>query len=496
MNQKQNTTLLSYIEANIPIIYINTFDFHAFDTMLSHINKDAGAEIYEFNQGLGCVDPTTKQPQSGSKYTAEEFLRFMFDNTSKQFIVLKDFHTQLQDSAIVSLIQSIALRTIYDENYQTTIFIVSTKLFIPPELEKFITIYEIPLPDKDDCIRIIKNFAKEVCINIVEPILFKLAMYLKGFTEFEIRHILTLAYQQSGTISETDLDFILSEKEQIIKKNGTVKVVNSHETLGDIGGLENLKEWLQKKAKILSKIDEAIKYGVAIPKGILIVGMPGCGKSLAAKATANVFNIPLLHFDIGNLLGKYLGESEHNLRQVLSLAEAISPTVLWVDEIEKAFAGIGSDGHEVTIRLFGSFLTWLQEKDSSVFVVATANDISYLPPEFLRKGRFDEIFFIDFPNLAEREQIIKLHLQKRNKLNSAIDIKRLATETDMYTGADIESVVLSAVETAFLADAKTITTEDILVAIKSTKAMSVSLKDKIEGLKKSLEKLDVKKASK
>lgn len=491
--EKQQTALLSYIEANLPIIYINTVDFHAFDSMLEEINTEIGAEIYEFNEGFGCVNFKTKQPLSGTKYTADVFLDMLFMNSGKQFIVLKDFHTQLRDSNTVSLLKSIALRIMHDDQYETTVFIVSAQQVIPPELEKFITVYEIPLPNTEECTRIIRQFAQDTGITVTENVQQKLARYLKGFSGFEIRQILTLAYQQSGELFETDLDFILAEKEQIIKKSGTLKLIHAQENFGDIGGLENLKEWLQRKAKILSDLEQATRYGVAIPKG---VGMPGCGKSLAAKATANVFDIPLLHFDIGNLLGKYLGESEENMRQVLRLAEAISPAVLWVDEIEKAFAGVGSDGHEVTIRLFGYFLTWLQEKDSSVFVVATANDLSHLPPELLRKGRFDEIFFVDFPNPTEREQIIKLHLQKRHKLHSGIDIQKLVTETDKYTGADIESVILAAIETSFLAGSSKLTTEGIVHEIKSTKAMAVSLGDKIKSLQESLKNLDVKKASK
>lgn len=494
--EKQQTALLSYIEANLPIIYINTVDFHAFDSMLEEINTEIGAEIYEFNEGFGCVNFKTKQPLSGKKYTADVFLDMLFMNSGKQFIVLKDFHTQLRDSNTVSLLKSIALRIMHDDQYETTVFIVSAQQVIPPELEKFITVYEIPLPNTEECTRIIRQFAQDTGIIVTENVQQKLARYLKGFSGFEIQQILTLAYQQSGELSETDLDFILAEKEQIIKKSGTLKLIHAQENFGDIGGLENLKEWLQRKAKILSDLEQATRYGVAIPKGVLVVGMPGCGKSLAAKATANVFNIPLLHFDIGNLLGKYLGESEENMRQVLRLAEAISPAVLWVDEIEKAFAGVGSDGHEVTIRLFGYFLTWLQEKDSSVFVVATANDLSHLPPELLRKGRFDEIFFVDFPTPTEREQIIKLHLQKRHKLHSGIDIQKLVTETDKYTGADIESVILAAIETSFLAGSSKLTTEGIVHEIKSTKAMAVSLGDKIKSLQESLKNLDVKKASK
>jgi SpoVK/Ycf46/Vps4 family AAA+-type ATPase len=249
---------------------------------------------------------------------------------------------------------------------------------------------------------------------------------------------------------------------------------------------------------VFKRLDEAIKYGVDIPKGIMIVGMPGCGKSLTAKATANLFDVPLLRLDVGKLMGKYVGESEENMRRAIKIAEAISPCVLWVDEIEKAFSGVGDSGgsHEVTTRLFGYFLTWMQEKENSVFVVATSNDISKLPPEFLRKGRFDEIFFVDFPNDEERRKIIELHLKKRKKWHKDIDTIKLLKKTKGYSGADIEAVIKETIEKGFLLAKKQITTDDILTEIKDTKPMSISLKDKIDSLSKSLKKIDVKKASK
>jgi len=221
------------------------------------------------------------------------------------------------------------------------------------------------------------------------------------------------------------------------------------------------------------------------------------GKSLTAKATARLFNVPLLRLDIGKLLGKYVGESEENMRRAIGMAEAVSPCVLWIDEIEKAFAGVGdSGGNEVTTRLFGYFLTWMQEKKSSVFVVATSNDISNLPPEFLRKGRFDEIFFVDFPNEEERKNIIELHLKKRKKWNKSIDTIKLLKETNGYSGADIEAVIKDTIEKAFINEWKEIRTDNILKELADTKPMSISLKDKIESLKITLDKLDVKNASK
>jgi SpoVK/Ycf46/Vps4 family AAA+-type ATPase len=320
---------------------------------------------------------------------------------------------------------------------------------------------------------------------------------LKGFSEFEITQILNLAYQNSGTIEAGDLSLIIEEKEQIIAKSGVLEILKLDDSIDDVGGLDRMKDWLRKKSQVLDGLNEAVKYGVDIPKGLMIVGMPGCGKSLTAKATAKLFGVPLIRLDVGKLLGKYVGESESNMRRAISIAEAISPCVLWVDEIEKAFSGIGQAGgsHEVTTRLFGFFLTWLQEKDNTVFVVATSNDISCLPPEFLRKGRFDEIFLVDFPNDDERKSIFEIHLKKRGKWSTDIDVVQLLEKTKGFSGADIESVVKNTIESAFLSGKKSVSTEDLIQEIKDTKPISKSLQEKIKDLRKSLELIDVKKAS-
>lgn len=485
--------LSSYIEALRPIIYIPTFDFYAFDEIITEISN--GAKIYEYNEGLGYVNFITKNQET--EYSLEDFLKLFSDTQSGDtFLVLKDVHNLLDNGRIISLLKSIAFKTMNKDNYNITVFMVSTKLVIPTELEKLITIYDAPLPNSDEIIDIIGDFSKSMEINIQDDLKKELALSLKGFSGFEIVQILNLAYQQSGGITKDDTKLILEEKEQIIKKSGMIEILNFKESIDDIGGLENLKSWLKVKSKIFNNLESAIEYGVETPKGVMIVGMPGCGKSLTAKATARLFNIPLLRLDIGKLLGKYVGESEENMRRAIKIAEAISPCVLWIDEIEKAFAGIGGDnGNEVTTRLFGYFLTWMQEKQSSVFVVATSNDISSLPPEFLRKGRFDEIFFVDFPNGEERKNIIELHLKRRNRWHKNIDTIKLLKETKGYSGADIEAVIRDTIEKGFINDFTEISTGEILKEIKETKPMSESLKDKIKHLKDALEKLDVKNAS-
>jgi len=493
MNNSINK-LSSYIEALRPIIYIQTFDFNAFDDLLSKIKGET--KIYEFNEGLGYVNFETKQAETA--YSIEEFLSLLVTGDKQSsFLVLKDMHHHLTNPKVLSLLKSIALKNIYDDDFYVTIFIISTKLVIPIELEKLITIYETPFPHQEEIIRIIKEFAEDIDIKIEENLIDELSLSLKGFSEFEIIQILNLAYQNSGSIEKKDTQLILMEKEQIIKKSGLLEILTYQENFNDIGGLENLKEWLSNKGKIFKRLEEAIKFGVETPKGIMIVGMPGCGKSLTAKATANLFGVPLLRLDVGKLLGKYVGESEDNMRRAINIAEAVSPCILWVDEIEKAFSGIGEGGgHEVTTRLFGYFLTWMQEKTSSVFVVATSNNISKLPPEFLRKGRFDEIFFVDFPTDEERRGIIELHLKKRGKWHKDIDSIKLLKETKGYSGADIEAVIKDTIEKSFINNSKQISTADILEEIKYTKPISESLKDKIEHLKKALSTIDVKKANK
>ena len=270
------------------------------------------------------------------------------------------------------------------------------------------------------------------------------------------------------------------------------------EGMDDIGGLERLKQWLRRKAKIFKNLEEAETFGVDVPKGVLIAGMPGCGKSLNAKAAAKLFEVPLLRLDMGRIMGKYVGESEANMRRAIALAEAISPCVLWIDELEKAFAGTGGSGGgaEVTTRLFGTFLTWLQEKDSLAFVVATANDITKLPPELLRKGRFDEIFYVALPKKAERKTIFTIHIRKRRSSDiETIDLDRLVTMTDGYSGADIEGVVKDSVEEAFTQGKKAITTDDVVRAIKDTHSLSEIMKDSIDKMAKIYEDRKFKNAS-
>ncbi len=496
MKRSTVNILASYVDALHPIIYINHFDFKVIDEAIATVG--AQVKCVEFNHALGLIDFKTKSPMR--ECDLEQFLKLTMDDGFDQdtFLILKDVHGELNDPRIIALLRQIAERNLYQDDYHTTIFILSEIKVIPPELGNYITVFDIPLPTMEEILRIIHTFIADMEITVSKDVISDIAISFKGLNELQIKQILNLAYQDGGCIDVEDKLLILKEKEQFIKKAGMLEIVNFVERIDDIGGLENLKDWLIRKAKIFANLDKAIKFGVDVPKGIMIVGMPGCGKSLTAKATAGLFQIPLVRLDIGRLLGKYVGESEENMRKALKLSEAISPCVLWIDEIEKAFAGVGGDGsgNDVTTRLFGQFLTWMQEKENTVFIVATANDISRIPPEFLRKGRFDELFFVDLPNGEERKKILDIHLKKRNRWNKGIDSIALIKETNGFNGADLEAVVKDCIEMAFIEDKELVTTDDLLTIVKDTKSISSTLKKKMDAIRETLKNIDIKPASK
>jgi ATP-dependent 26S proteasome regulatory subunit len=494
MRQTDSQKLASYVDALRPIIYINNFDFHAVDELIASVSKSF--TIYEYNDADRQVDFVTKAPKQ--KFSLGDLLAAVDTNEAKKvFLVLKDVHRHLENPEIIARLKSIAQKTMFNENFYVTIFLVCSELVLPSEIEKMITVFDIPLPTQIEIEEIIKDYAGAFQIPLDEDTLNELVVSFKGLSDFEIRQILNLAYQKSGMIDKNDKELVLKEKEQIIKKAGILEILSFNSNMDDVGGLQNLKKYLDDKSRIFNNLGEARKFGIDLPKGILIVGMPGCGKSLTAKATASQFNVPLLRLDIGKLMGKYVGESENNLRRAIKTAEAVAPCVLWIDELEKAFAGVGGTGggSDITTRLFGLFLTWLQEKESSVYVVATSNDISILPPEFLRKGRFDELFLVELPDAEERRKIFEIHLKKRGKLTKEVDVIKLLEDTKHFSGADIEAVVKETVEAAFISPDRSVTTEKLLDTIKSTKSISVTLKEKIEELNKKYEKYDFKKAN-
>lgn len=488
MNQKIISSFQKMIDVNSPIIYINDYDFVRIDELISKVigSKD----VIEWNPATGSTNFINKTSLADiplvdfllQKYTME--IPRSAPNPEDSFIVLKEIQDYIDDPKVKTLLALMSQRKLYDRKYERTIIIVSSVLKVPHEIEKYVSFLEVDLPDQEEIDKLIDQHIE---INNYDKAKFtsedreKLMPSLKGMSAFEIDRMLDMAMSSNGSLSAEDREMILVQKKQMVKKSGVLELIDTPESIDSIGGVEKLKEYLKKKSGVYAKLPEAIKFGVAIPKGVFLVGMPGCGKSLCAKATAATFNnVPLLKMDMGSMMGKYVGESEANLRKALRIAEAAAPCVLWIDEIEKAFSGVGGN-NDIMTRMFGYFLSWMQEKKSAVYVFATANNADKLPPELKRKGRFDEIFCVNLPNEKEREEIFKVHLKKKGQQIEKIGCNRLAKATEGFNGADIESVVNEAMELCFL-EKKELTTDIILKIAKETKSISKSCRNQIEDM--------------
>ncbi len=526
--------LLRYLKAFRPIIYIQNYDFQAVDEMIGSYGKIAMKErlcrIEEYSEAGGHINFNSKSARNlhERSKTLQDFLMKYDDgifNSDKNnyLLVLKEVHSLLPQSRVCSLLQAIAARTMKaadgndpSNKYQVQVVIVDSQLKIPPELEKLTTIIEMRPPTVEQIEKIIDNFianrknARHQDISIEPSFKVELKEALAGLSEFEIKQLLSLAVEDN-TLDQNDLPLIHEEKRQLIQKSGLLELVDVG-SLVDVGGLKALREFIHDNTEIFQNPGLAREHGVDAPSGIMIVGMPGCGKSLMAKTVAKEFGVPLLKLDVGRLMGKYVGESENNLHRAIAVAESAAPCVLWIDEIEKAFSGIGEGGGGGSMtRMFGIFLTWMQEKTASIYVVATANNIDNLPPEFLRRGRFDEIFQVEFPTSEEREEILRHHIKKRNRNQIPNDVNvdevaRKFKNEDNYSGADIESIVKGAMKRVFAENMKglgpqredawrTLSTADLTAQIEETKSSYHSQKDKLDKMLEKLKVLDAKSAS-
>lgn len=493
------------IDVNTPIICIQDYDFARVDELIGAVV--GFKNVYEWNPATGKTDFRTKETKKDEPL--ENFLDFYvkeeFDKPIDKYLVLKDIQDYVNESPggyldpvktkIKSQLQLIAQRRLYDRSFSTTIILVSPYLKLSQELEKYASYLDIAFPNEDEIKELIDwhvevNDYKD---SFKSSDTDKLMPSLKGLTRFEIDRMLDMAMSSNGTLTAEDQSMILQHKKQMVKKSGLLELVDTPASLDSIGGMDALKSYLQRKEKVIKNLGEAMSKGVAVPKGIFIVGMPGCGKSLCAKASAALFNTPLLKMDMGSMMGKYVGESEGNLRRAIQIAEAAAPCVLWIDEIEKAFSGVGGN-NDIMTRMFGYFLSWMQDKTSSVYVIATANNADNLPPELKRKGRFDEIFCVNLPTAEERKAIFEVHLKKKKKGNLKLSDK-LIKDTDGFNGADIEAVVNEAMEEAFIDEKKDLNIDVLEKIASQTISISKSCKKQIDNMKKVFEESSFKDAT-
>lgn len=498
MSMKETEQKLSnLINASFPFIYIPTWEEERAVEMIFRVISNQTMvkiprRIFMWSQTEGFEGDGQKKKEIVQPVQALDFIRSSKEQT---VFILKDFHVffGLKNTQPNYLIIRKLRDLVSDlKNNRKTVIFISPQLIIPHDMQKEISVLDFPLPDYNEIKDVLKSLISglpEDSVALSSEEQDKLIRAAQGLTYQEAENAFARAIVTLRGLNINALEIIHDEKNQVIKKTGILEFVSSTMKEKDIGGLGNLKNWLKKRNN--SWLDSAKKYNIPAPKGVLITGVPGCGKSLTAKAMSEIWGLPLLKLDMGKIFSGVVGSSEENMRRAIATAEAVSPSVLWVDEIEKGLSGAKSTGDSGTsARIFATFLTWMQEKTKPVFVIATANDISGLPPELLRKGRFDEIFFVDLPTAKEREKIFELHLKKRlinDSVNKDIIIddkllSDLSAKTEGFVGAEIEQAVIDALYEAFF-EKRGLQTKDLFKAINSTVPLSTIQREQIASLR-------------
>ncbi len=417
------------------------------------------------------------------------------DGDRDAVFVLKDFHNCLANQpVIIRQLRNLAQAL---KSTRKTIVITSPSSKVPDDLKDDIFMIEFPPPDVEEMKGILDRFIKnpQIKVNLTDLGREKVLRSALGLSSNQAQRVFGKSIvaeikspegkviKPSGTLDESGIDMITAEKKSIIRESGALEFFSPQETLADVGGLEVLKQWLRQREKAFTK--EARDYGLPAPKGIALIGIPGTGKSLTAKMVASLWHLPLVRLDVGALFGSLVGQSEENTRRALSLVETIAPCLLWIDEMEKAFAQGGGDGG-TSQRVFGNILSWMQDKRQPVFVIGTANNVAHLPPEFLRRGRFDEVFFLDLPTTVERKEILQVHIQKRKRPAAQFDLDALAQASEGYVGSEIEQGIVDAMYLAFndpQAPGRDFTSDDVLAALRRLVPLCRSQREQIEALR-------------
>jgi SpoVK/Ycf46/Vps4 family AAA+-type ATPase len=473
------------IQAQYPLIYLVTSEEERAEQAISTIAQmRPQRRIFVWTVTHGIVE--YGQPRNITQHNTvspEAAIEWVIRQREASIFIFKDLHPFIDSPATTRWLRD-AIASF--KGTQKTIILMSPLQQIPIELEKEVVVLDFALPDMTELNDVLsKQLEQSRNRRLSTEAREKLLKAALGLTRDEAEKVYRKAQVYTkGQLTENEVDVVLSEKKQLIRRNGILEFIEEDETLEAVGGLEELKRWLKQRSNAFT--ERAREYGLPQPKGMLILGVPGCGKSLIAKTTSRLWGLPLLRLDMGRVYdGSMVGRSEANLRNALKTAESISPAILFIDELDKAFAGgtgsADSDGG-TSSRIFGSFLTWMQEKTSPVFVMATANRVERLPGEFLRKGRFDEIFFVDLPNAEERKEIFQIHLVKRKRDISRFDLEQLAKVADGFSGAEIEQALIAAMYEAFAQD-REFTQLDIIAAIKATLPLSRTMTEQVTALR-------------
>ncbi|MCR5146691.1 MAG: AAA family ATPase [Clostridia bacterium] len=475
-----NLTLEDYVNAGYPAIVVQTVEEKRVMGECQRIAEKSNKEFESWTLTKGHKkgeDP--KESQATPMDVPTLAVRNVSNGKNGRIICVIDFHPFIKTPEIWRKLKDSFEKA---KAVGITLVFISAKFEIPVELQREMIVLDFKLPKKSELNELLTTLAKDFDVAIPEK-KNEIIEAALGLTYLEAENAFAMSVAKKNTF---DAKLICEVKENIICNGGLLEFYSTNETLDSIGGLKNFTTWAEKRLEAYS--EEAQEYGLPYPKGVLLVGIPGCGKSLTAKALANMWSKPLLKLDIGKLFGGIVGDTESNTRRALQIAEAMAPAILWIDEIEKGLSGIQSSGKTdsgVTSRMFGTLLTWLQEKEAPVFVIATANNISQLPQELLRKGRFDEIFFVDLPEPEEREEIFKIQLAKHKRNVEEYDIYKLANASEGYTGAEIEECVISSMFDSWFEGKREPNTDDILKSMKAITPMSKGMMEQqVDALRK------------
>jgi len=482
-----------FVRARYPVVWIVSQEEQRVEAAIAGLletpkHKDKKLFVWSHTRGIRLVAEPTQQAGPDDPISALGFVSTYGVTEDNPYgdpavFVFKDLHPYFAHDPRPTR----ALRDVIADltNTQRTLVVISPVFSAPDECKRQVAVVEWPLPTVEELTEMLDDFIADLddCVECeLNGDHEQIARALTGLTEFQAQSVLATAVIATGRLDDSAVGFIISEKARLIRESGLLEFFRP-EGLPKIGGLDLLKSYLGRRRRSFSA--EAAEYGVQTPKGMLLVGVPGCGKSLACKTLASLWKLPLIRLDIGALMGSLVGQSEANLRQALKVAESASPCILWLDEIEKGLSGVKSSGVSdggTTARVFGTLLTWLQEKKAPVYVVATSNDITALPPELLRAGRFDDIFFVDLPNAMERSEIWQIHLAKAGRDPSAFGITSLVEASDGYTGAEMETAISDALHRGFDED-REIVTEDLALAIRTRVPLTATMREQIDELR-------------
>ena len=458
------------VRARYPVLQLVTHEEQRVERALVRLSTDEDRPLYTWRatSGLtgpdGPVDDTIEVARALSVLTTVD---------QPAFFILIDMAQWWSDPEVLRQLRDLAAAV---GPRQQTVFMVGIDAMVPAALEKEVTVLDIPLPGREDVGKLLAALLKAQKIDVPTDRFWRFVDGCLGLTEREIKRLLARIMMASGGFSEADLAALVEEKRQVIRRSRYLEFWEGGGSVEHVGGMDSLKEWLERRGRGFS--DDARQFGLPQPKGLFLLGVQGCGKSLMAKAVADLWRMPLLRLDVAAVFSGARSEDE-SLRATIRIAERLAPVVLWIDELEKGFMSMSEQGGG---QSFGTFLTWMQEKQSPVFVVATANDVRALPPELMRKGRFDDIFFVDLPDVHERLQILEIHLKLRERDPHAFDLTQVAEETERFSGAELEQVVVSGLFQAF-SDERSLSFEDLVEAARDTVPLAVTMDDHIKQLR-------------